>query len=365
MMHRAGPPVRPMALACALILGFAAIAQPPDLENMDIVLKSVPDGPVARILGRSISSEVFKNLYQAQLSELARSRPDTAVTNQERLELVSLSLGILVQREVLHLEAGKRGLTITDPELEEAFERVNRRREQISGGAADDALLTSLNADDAATKDALRRSLLIGKARRAIGDDNGVTVTEEEVREKYEENRTSLRRPGAIHIKQIYVRAPLGDDPEKSKEERDIAHKRAEEALNRVLSGQRFETVAKAMSDSNADLGGDLGMTPVNALPPFLVTEARKLEPGGMSGVFESEYGYHILQLVAVTAGGEPTFEELAPAIRRGLYDARVDTAVREYCAPIVNQEGALEVYLELTKQIFLDRDTLSELSTE
>ncbi len=46
-------------------------AQAPDLARMDIVERSVPDGPVALVLGTPISREEFLSRYRIELLEYA------------------------------------------------------------------------------------------------------------------------------------------------------------------------------------------------------------------------------------------------------------------------------------------------------
>jgi len=54
-----------------LICGWGVVGQAPELERMDIVLKAVPNGPVARVNGAMIDAEEFKDLYIGELNRLA------------------------------------------------------------------------------------------------------------------------------------------------------------------------------------------------------------------------------------------------------------------------------------------------------
>ncbi|HIJ74078.1 MAG TPA: hypothetical protein HPP83_08245, partial [Candidatus Hydrogenedentes bacterium] len=52
----------------ALLYAKAASGQAPDLANMDLVQKSVPDGPVAKVNGVNIGAEEFKALYKGEIA---------------------------------------------------------------------------------------------------------------------------------------------------------------------------------------------------------------------------------------------------------------------------------------------------------
>ncbi len=79
---------------------------------------------------------------------------------------------------------------------------------------------------------------------------------------------------------------------------REQARSRAEEARAALEKGRPFVDVAARFSDDarTAERGGDLGLVaPGQFLPPF--EEALfALEPGGVSEVVESAYGFHLIQ---------------------------------------------------------------------
>ena len=54
----------------------------------------------------------------------------------------------------------------------------------------------------------LREALLVEEARKAIVEEAGVDVTDEEVAQWYEVHKDELRRPDICHLKQVFVRLP-------------------------------------------------------------------------------------------------------------------------------------------------------------
>ena len=73
---------------------------------------------------------------------------------------------------------------------------------------------------------------------------------------------------------------------------------------NVVEDGELFENLAKKYSEdeTSRDLGGKINWitstqgTQDSGIPSF-IAEAKKMEKGGVSGPFKSQYGYHIIQL--------------------------------------------------------------------
>jgi NIMA-interacting peptidyl-prolyl cis-trans isomerase 1 len=75
------------------------------------------------------------------------------------------------------------------------------------------------------------------------------------------------------------------------------AHKRALELAQRLAAGEDFATLAKAESDcTTSSKGGFLGGFDRGAMHPAFDAAAFALEPGQISEVIETPFGYHIIQ---------------------------------------------------------------------
>jgi peptidyl-prolyl cis-trans isomerase SurA len=98
-----------------------------------------------------------------------------------------------------------------------------------------------------------------------------------------------------VEISEILYKTKPNDE-EKSK-----AKKQLEEFREQITSGkQPFEALAKKYSQDpgSGREGGDLGWAKRGKFVPEFEAQAFKLEEGQISPVFESEFGFHILQLI-------------------------------------------------------------------
>ncbi len=79
------------------------------------------------------------------------------------------------------------------------------------------------------------------------------------------------------------------------------ARARAEQAINRLLSGSDFDDVAREFTDEpgGAARGGDLGRITRGMTVARFEEAAFSLRPGQSSGVVESEFGFHVIQRLA------------------------------------------------------------------
>lgn len=74
---------------------------------------------------------------------------------------------------------------------------------------------------------------------------------------------------------------------------------KAEAALKRVQGGEDFAKVATEVSQDpgSKDKGGDLGFTSKGSFVPEFEAAAYKLKPGEVSGIVETQFGFHIVKL--------------------------------------------------------------------
>ncbi|MFH1220855.1 MAG: peptidylprolyl isomerase [Candidatus Eisenbacteria bacterium] len=74
------------------------------------------------------------------------------------------------------------------------------------------------------------------------------------------------------------------------------AQKLAQDLLARVRKGENFEELAKTYSDCpSAPGGGDLGFFRKGQMVPPFNDAAFALKPGQVSGIVETDFGYHII----------------------------------------------------------------------
>jgi peptidyl-prolyl cis-trans isomerase SurA len=88
--------------------------------------------------------------------------------------------------------------------------------------------------------------------------------------------------------------------PKLDKEEKQLYREKAEELLARVKKGEDFGNLARLYSNDtgSAGEGGDLGFADRNTYAKEFSAWAFKLKAGEMSPVFETEFGFHFLQVI-------------------------------------------------------------------
>jgi len=339
------------AAMCALAVAAGSVmAQAPDLKKLDIVMKSVPDGPVVTVNGVSVTRDEYAALYGAELNMLAMRMRQTP-TDEMRLRTGLQCVTILVEREILRQEAQKRKLTVTDAELQKSWnEQVEQMKKALSKGKggelSEEELLKKAGADKQKAMAELRETLLIEKMREQVAKEKGVKVTDAEVKEVYTKNKASMSRPEGVHLLRIYVNTRNADAAKKAQGKERIA-----KALSRIQAGESFEAVAKSVTDApDKDKGGDPGMLAMSALPESYVRQLATMKPGDTSPIFEDELGFHVIKLLEAMEGGEVTLEKAQPMIKAQLMRGKLDAAVKAFCQPLLEKPGYVQVHLQLDK---------------
>lgn len=141
----------------------------------------------------------------------------------------------------------------------------------------------------------LRSQLLAERMRGQVL--SGITVTPSEVKTFFDRiPADSLPYFNSeVEVAEIVYR------PKVNETEREKAVKKLEEIRNMVLvQGEDFAKVAQKFSDdfASARIGGDLGWTRRGKFVPEFEAAAYNLEVDEISPIVESEFGFHIIQLL-------------------------------------------------------------------
>lgn len=121
-------------------------------------------------------------------------------------------------------------------------------------------------------------------------------------------------------------------------EERSLEEAAAQLAAVReeVLAGASFAERAKAISEDagTAAGGGDLGPSGKGVFTPAFEEALWALEPGELSAPVETEFGMHLIELLAIEAPEVPTLDErradIAADLRREALAQRLDQLLRD-----------------------------------
>lgn len=214
-------------------------------------------GQVAALVnGQPISMEAFNRelaRFEAGRAALGYEVSDEAGYRQQVLDL-------LVEDELIRQLAAEQGITVSD-------EEVNVQINDMISEYGEDYFNNWLQAN-AYTREEFQDKIRMG----LITDRLLPTVLE-----------TVPTTTQHVHARHILV----------------TSQAQAESVLSRLQNGEEFEAVAAEVSTdvTTRDRGGDLGWFPRGGLlVPEVEEAAFSLQPGQISGVVSSAWGYHVVQ---------------------------------------------------------------------
>ncbi len=196
-----------------------------------------------------------------------------------------------------------------------------------------------------------------------------VSVSEEELRRSYEENKARYTTPEERRASHILIKSESGASAEKKK----AARAKAEGLLAQLKQNPSlFAELARKNSDDpgSAATGGDLDFFGRGAMVKAFDETAFKLKKGELSGIVETEFGYHIILLTDIRGGQVQPFETVRGQIEE---EARKQLAQRQYAEAaerftngVYEQSDSLKpVADELKLSIQSARDVLREPGTK
>jgi peptidyl-prolyl cis-trans isomerase SurA len=187
-------------------------------------------------------------------------------------------------------------VVVTDEEVDA---EIDQRMEQILAMMNNDRKMfqevygQTVNEMREQVKDDMKRKLLGDRMQQQIL--NSVEVTPSEVQEYFNQiPKDSLPYFNAeVEIAEIVLH------PEVNPEERAKALQKINSVKEQLSAGGDFEELARKYSDDGSGReGGNLGWTSRGNFVPEFEAAAFQLEKGQLSDIVESEYGFHIIQLV-------------------------------------------------------------------
>jgi peptidyl-prolyl cis-trans isomerase D len=199
----------------------------------------------------------------------------------------------------------------------------------------------------------------------------GATISDSAVRKEYQDNIDTYRVPERVEVRHILVKT-------QGKPKEDVAKlkAKAQDLLTQLQHGGNFAELAKKNSEDpgSAEKGGDLGWITRGQTVPNFESAAFSLKPNQLSNLVETEYGFHILQVMAKQEARTQPFEEVQGQIgadlQKQLATEHMRTAVANARAEVAKNPAQVEAIakkynLKAVKlSNFTTKDTLPEVTS-
>jgi peptidyl-prolyl cis-trans isomerase C len=226
----------------------------------------------------------------------------------------------IVERKLL-LAAAAAAKTVVPPE---EFDKAMQSEYARAGG--EQAFLDAVKKADISIdhiKTSIRETLVINKYLEGIAG-SGATVTEEDLRKAYEQETAGDKTASVRHILLL--------TQGKTEQEKAEARKKIEDILAKAKAGADFAELAKQYSEDpgSKENGGLYSDFPRGQMVKPFEDAAFSVPVGELSGVVETNYGYHIIKVIDRKKESRP-FEEVRAELESRLKQAKQGTIVEDH----------------------------------
>lgn len=257
-------------------------------------------------------SGITSNQLQSAFLKAISGYDDATLSSLDQSAIVSFKKNILdqlINTELLYQQAQKEKIKISNDEINLEIDKI---KDNFSSPEEFNEALKANNITLVRLKEDIKRQLMINSVLEKTR--NQVSISDEELLEYYNDNKESFLEPEQVHARHILVETE-------------------EEANNLLLQLKEgltdFAELAKEKSiGPSAPSGGDLGFFARGQMVKEFEDAAFSLEPGKISEVVQSQFGYHIIKCEEKKEEYSPTFEEAKERISDTLKYQRENEAV-------------------------------------
>lgn len=174
-----------------------------------------------------------------------------------------------------------------------------------------------------------------------------VQASEEDMRLYYKIHESEFKTPEAVRARHILAKAEKSATQETKKK----AQEKIGDILKRIKNGEDFAKLASELSEDPGTKakGGDLGFFPRGKMVPEFEAIAFSMKQGEVSGIIETEFGYHVVKIEEKKGPAIEPFENVKDKVREKVLNefrkARVDEFM-EKAMKDANVELNLEPFL-------------------
>ncbi|WP_321992459.1 peptidylprolyl isomerase [Marispirochaeta aestuarii] len=279
-------------------------------------------GAVASVNGEVITEDAF-NAQIENLRKSYRAQRGSDIPAQELDKLKKQVVQAMITKNVLLQNFRELGFSV-DPD------RVDREIQNVKNNYGSDAEFEKSMADQGYDMERLRKeitqSLQVFMVQQHVVED--VEVTDEEMRRAYNSNVDQIAQPETVRARHILVSLEEGA----TEEDKAAAREKIEAIQDELAAGADFAELAKEKSEGpSSKNGGDLGYFSADKMVPSFSDAAFALQPGEVSGIVETRFGYHIIKLEDRKDAWLPSFEEVKEHLRPQLEQQKAQMVFQEY----------------------------------
>jgi parvulin-like peptidyl-prolyl isomerase len=254
-------------------------------------------------------SELEEEIAEVKLQ--AKQRFSGAELDQRLRQIDYMGLNRMIERKLQLQIAKRRGIKISDEELQDAVVRLRRVGETPNENDPREMALI---------RDQLTSMRLVNQQIRS-----GLLVSDEEVLRFYQQHKDRFMLPSEVRISQILIALGPGS-------ELLAVRERAQQVFVLLKKGERFEELAARYSDGpEGRRGGSLGYIRPGDMLPQIQKAIEQMDKGAVTDPIASPVGMHIIRVDDRKPPQFRPYEEVTEDIRNVVLQLKTEEAYLEW----------------------------------
>ncbi|MEK6694889.1 MAG: peptidylprolyl isomerase [Nitrospirota bacterium] len=247
----------------------------------------------------------------AEVTLQAQKRFRGAELDQRLRQIDYMGLNRMIERKLQLQIAKRRGIKISDEEVQDAIVRLRRVGEAPNEKDPREVGLI---------RDQLTAMRLVNQQVRS-----GLLVSDEEVLRFYQQHKDRFMLPPEVRISQILIALNPGG-------ELLAVREKAQQVFALLKKGERFEELAARYSDGpEGRRGGGLGYIRPGDMLPQIQKAIEQLAPGSVTEPLASPIGMHIIRVDDRKPPQFRPYEEVKEDIRNVVLQLKTEEAYLEW----------------------------------
>lgn len=282
--------------------------------------------PRVAVNGEVIPPEAIAFELSRLVQFYSRHMPEEQIRRQLP-ELRARAVDQAIGAKLLIAEAERLAITVDEADIDE---RVAAMVKQAGGSERFAALLRKQHLSEERLREQVRRGRRVDLLVERIASE-AQDPSEEELRAHFEAHRDEYSRPERVLAQHILVKPEGADDAARVR-----ARAKLEAIRRRVADGASFTDEAAAHSDCpSGKQGGSLGWLARGMMAEAFDNAVFDLGLHELSGIIETEFGYHIVFKTAHEDPAPADFDEAREGVRDFLRHARRGELIAAHVAEL------------------------------
>ncbi len=269
-----------------VVLGMALMVATASFNSL--AQSTVSTEKVAVVNGTVLTRKDFDfefNQYRQQLQQRGQ-----AISDSQLQQIQKQALEGLINQELLFQDSQVKGIQVNEKEVNDRLGAIKGR---FGNETEFETALKGMDLSENDLKTKIRRGLAIEELIKAQINDK-IVISDQENEAFYKDHPQFFKKPEQVKASHILVKVENGaSDADKAEAKTKI------DAVQKKLGeGEDFAALAKEYSEGPSnEKGGDLGYFARGQMVKEFEDAAFALKPGETSGVVETQFGYHLIQV--------------------------------------------------------------------